>query len=513
MSKKNMINAKRILSFIMAMMIVVSIIPATSIVSNASSGYTQLSEDGFYLYVYNNPEEIVVPDSVQELVFYDSDVCDPIDCDNGRIVSISFNDCRIFTEELGSFAKLDLVKMVNCYMYDLQFLSENREITYIDLDSCHIKSLNGIQALSELEYLYLADVGIETIEEIKYNYNLEELILYNTCVTDLSPIEDMKIQHLDISNTLSIRDLTPVMTLDKLESFISINCEMAYTQELCHFLEDNRIYNCVSDEWENIQREVKGIADELFTYYMTDDEIIEATTGYIIDKMTYDTRVETDEDLSLTYNLRALGYALEGIGVCRNYSALATVLLQEAGILVYEIKSKDHIWNIINLDGEFFWLDVTWLDDSDEDFRTSDWYMNDNYFFVAHDELTHPSSMYETVNVGLELFFTIINPSRKAIRYKDGIILHTNFENADAEGMTVKWEWDNDSFIVEENEDGTITVISDGKGATMFTAQLMDEDGNVIAFDQVEINSKAGLFDRISGFFRSIFGLTKIYKY
>jgi hypothetical protein len=286
---------------------------------------------------------------------------------------------------------------------------------------------------------------------------------------------------------------------------------MAYTQELCNFLKKNFINNNVSKEWKNIQASVKNIADEIFTDDMTEEEIIEETIWYVVDKMEYDFRIYEDDDLSWEYNQRALGYALEGIGVCKNYSALATVLLQEAGILVYEIKSFDHIWNIVKLDDGFYWIDPTWLDGiSRDEMKESPYYMNNNYEFDDHIALTIPCSMYDNEYVP-EVIFAICAPTKTTIRYMDGIILHTTFEDGQLDGNMVRWSANNDNFEIEYNDDSTITIISDSNGYTYFTAELIDEEGNVLATDVIEIRSKAGLFARIGGFFRMIFNATQIY--
>jgi internalin A len=512
--KKEVIAMKKtnkILSFLLALLMVFSIIPATSITSSATDGYYELSYDGYYMDIYNNPYDVDVPSSVEDIYISDTELNESLELDNGKVNKITFRNCTINMDELGSFKKLDSLIFINCEFEDLTFLSKNKNMSFLDLDSCYMSSLNGIQYLPNLESLYVYDVGVESIDFLRHNKKLVELSLYNTCVTDLSPIENMNIEYLDISNTLSIRDLSPVMTLDNLCSFISINCEMAYTQELCNFLKKNFINNNVSKEWKNIQASVKNIADEIFTDDMTEEEIIEETIWYVVDKMEYDFRIYEDDDLSWEYNQRALGYALEGIGVCKNYSALATVLLQEAGILVYEIKSFDHIWNIVKLDDGFYWIDPTWLDGlSRDEMKESPYYMNNNYEFDDHIALTIPCSMYDNEYVP-EVIFAICAPTKTTIRYMDGIILHTTFEDGQLDGNMVRWSANNDNFEIEYNDDSTITIISDSNGYTYFTAELIDEEGNVLATDVIEIRSKAGLFARIGGFFRMIFNATQIY--
>lgn len=505
-------KTNRIISMLLVLVTLVSMVSVSGITASAMTGYYELSEDGWYMDIYNNPYGMEVPSSVEEIIINNAVLDDPLELDNGKVYHITFKNCSINMSELGDFDNVDSITIIDSELLDLTFLSENTDITYLDIDSCYMASLNGVQHLKNLQCLFIYHVGIESIEPIKHNKKLEQLTLCNTCVTDLAPVENMNLEFLDISNTLSIRDLSPVMTLDELDYFFSDNCEMAYTEELSKFIKKNRVENDMAEDWQEIQESVKDTADELFTSTMSDEEIIETTVEYVIDIMDYDYRVENDEDLSMEYNDKALAYALNGEGVCRNYSALTTVLLQEAGITVYEITGPNHIWNIIELGDEFYWVDVTWLD-GDEDFTQSPFYMANEFYFFAHeDAYTMPSSKYRP-DYAPKFIFTISAPSKTSIRYKDGITLHTSFEGEISEGAEVIWTFNNDNFEVTYNDDSTITIISQSNGYTYFTAELVDSNGNVIATDTIEMQSKAGFFDKIGGFFRSLFGTTKVYEY
>ena len=258
-----------------------------------------------------------------------------------------------------------------------------------------MSSFDALKKLSNLKILYFWNVGVESIDFIKGLDKLEELDLISTCVTDLSPIKNSNIKSLDISNSLSIKDLSPLMTLKNIKSFVSLNCEMLYTKELYDFLCKNNVYTNIEEKDLLIREKVEIIANDIFVDTMTETEKIETTVKYVVDKMEYDYNVLENEELSIMYNENALNYALQGVGCCRNYTILTTALLQLAGIDVYEIKNCDHIWNLIKLNNNFYWLDVTGLDDMTyEEMLISDNYMNDEYIFVDHEPLSVPISMY-----------------------------------------------------------------------------------------------------------------------
>lgn len=107
--------------------------------------------------------------------------------------------------------------------------------------------------------------------------------------------------------------------------------------------------------------------------------------------------------------------------------------------------------------------------------------------------------------------FSIQQPSRTEIRNKDGIILHANVDGTAPNGSYVKWESSNGNF--DKSADGSnLKIVAKNKGWTTFTAILCDADGNELARDTVEMYSKSGFFDKIGGFFRSLFGTTKVYE-
>ena len=91
-------------------------------------------------------------------------------------------------------------------------------------------------------------------------------------------------------------------------------------------------------------------------------------------------------------------------------------------------------------------------------------------------------------------------------------MLHADTQGEIPEGAEIKWSANNRNFKTENDEDSSVlTVISDSTGVTEFTATLIDENGNVIATDTIDLTSNASFFKKLAGFFREILGLTKIY--
>ncbi len=109
-------------------------------------------------------------------------------------------------------------------------------------------------------------------------------------------------------------------------------------------------------------------------------------------------------------------------------------------------------------------------------------------------------------------YVDIKTPSRTSIRYKDGIVLHANIVKTLPSGAKIKWTKDNNNFTMEPSADGkTCTIISNSDGKTTFTVTVTNSSGVVLDEEAIVMTSKAGFFDILGGFFRSLFGSTKIY--
>ena len=135
---------------------------------------------------------------------------------------------------------------------------------------------------------------------------------------------------------------------------------------------------------------------------------------------------------------------------------------------------------------------------------------NTTLYAVWQKNSTTPS---EPSNPDVDFTVRIQEPSRTTIRYNDGIILHAVVEGELPEGATIEWAVDNNNFEGGYSEDGMdCVIVSKNNGSTIVFLVVCDANDNVIAMDVIEMTSNAGFFQKIGGFFRSLFGTTKIYE-
>ncbi len=90
------------------------------------------------------------------------------------------------------------------------------------------------------------------------------------------------------------------------------------------------------------------------------------------------------------------GVVIEGVAVCQGYAELYSYLMTLVDIESYLCSSKllDHVWNILFIDGEYYYVDVTW-DDAVWDISGRVMHTN---FLCSYEEFkkTHVADDYDT---------------------------------------------------------------------------------------------------------------------
>lgn len=103
----------------------------------------------------------------------------------------------------------------------------------------------------------------------------------------------------------------------------------------------------------------------------------------------------------------------------------------------------------------------------------------------------------------------ILTPSSTEIKCGDGIILHV--DAVVPEGARIEWEASNSNFSYSYSADGKkCTIYSKEDGVTVFTARIVDANGNVLCEDEQAMTSKAGFLWKIIAFFKKLFGINRI---
>ena len=106
----------------------------------------------------------------------------------------------------------------------------------------------------------------------------------------------------------------------------------------------------------------RSVAEEIKTQTESKREMVELANLYLIDHVVYPKFV--DQNKSYLWN--AYGALVKGEAVCQGYAAAFNLLMQHLGIPVVNdygnSDSEPHVWNQVRIDGEWFYVDVTFND-------------------------------------------------------------------------------------------------------------------------------------------------------
>lgn len=107
---------------------------------------------------------------------------------------------------------------------------------------------------------------------------------------------------------------------------------------------------------------------------------------YIATHGQYDTISRVDDKNKIDERRRdAYGMLIDGIGVCQGYTLAYRLLLKEVGIDSGTVTSDsmNHVWNLIQIDGNWYHVDVTWDDPTEDRIGQS----QHVYFCLSEDKL------------------------------------------------------------------------------------------------------------------------------
>lgn len=245
---------------------------------------------------------------------------------------------------LPTIPNLESISLYNIFL-DLElnednivFLQNNPSIKYLELDG--ILLVPGVEEqLNKLETLRLGS-----------NLNVD---------IDFTKLSNLK--HLDL---IEIEPYTLAMHFNKEEYNTLLNAGVEINMD-----EEYRAMFLSANEKLDQIVENLGVTKE-----SNDREKLDAILLYTLDNLTYDPTIASlsQEELESTnlasefYQNGLLYAALEKeTAICGNYTALVEALSDRLGNPKdsFYMTSNTHAWNLMNIDGELYYVDSTWLDD------------------------------------------------------------------------------------------------------------------------------------------------------
>ncbi len=153
-------------------------------------------------------------------------------------------------------------------------------------------------------------------------------------------------------------------------------------------------YYDTADEEAKVDKVVNDFVSGINTNTMTDYEIIKKIHDFICSKTTYDNTAANNFEKYINYDMKAYAYLryayspygalVKGSSVCQGYALAFYRLCKELGYSVRFVSSLEHAWNIVGLDGKYYFVDATWDDNYFDGGKPESAY---TYFLVNYADL------------------------------------------------------------------------------------------------------------------------------
>lgn len=141
------------------------------------------------------------------------------------------------------------------------------------------------------------------------------------------------------------------------------------------------------EEIQAIDAKIDYVYNALITENMTIYDKIKTIHDYIIINTKYVREEETDASGNLLFPMgtnKAYGPLINYISSCGGYTDAMSLFLYKMGIQNYKVSSKEHIWNLVYIDGTWKHLDLTW---DDPITNTGEDVLTHNFFLITTQEL------------------------------------------------------------------------------------------------------------------------------
>lgn len=135
-----------------------------------------------------------------------------------------------------------------------------------------------------------------------------------------------------------------------------------------------------------LEKKVDELLHTIIKPHFTEFEKVKAIHDYLVLHTAYDL-VNQQNNTIPADSYTAYGALVKGVAVCDGYTKAAQLLLDRLGIenhyVVGTIQEGLHSWNIVKLNGQYYFMDVTW----DDPAPNKEGHIRYNYFLVTSEQL------------------------------------------------------------------------------------------------------------------------------
>lgn len=191
--------------------------------------------------------------------------------------------------------------------------------------------------------------------------NLEELTIISeiNIVLDFTKLSNLKKLQLD---TYRPYDLAIYLTTEEYKNLLGRGVDVSFDDEA-----DREKYLEISKRLDDIVNSLPVDKNS------SDKEKLDAILVYVLQNLSYDKEISNAVKLNMEYTDLAMSFYKGGLlygalekdsAICGNYAALVEALCNRLGLSKEScyLENDIHAWNLINIDGQLYFVDSTLLD-------------------------------------------------------------------------------------------------------------------------------------------------------
>lgn len=271
------------------------------------------------------------------------------------ILKISFMICLvivvyIFKDNIANFISYNII-----YKGSNQVLTYNEY--YLDYDYTYVQNIDTDSVKNYQEVLNMFYTILNSGDN-SYSFYCD----YDNCLNDVKNL---------ISDNVVISNINNFV--HPFNSFDSINIDIANSGKIT--VKNKKAYK--DEEIEYVKAYIDTFISSNINNEMNNYDKIKLFHDHIVNNTIYDK--DKANDKYTAYDLLTSGFA-----ICGGYSDIMAIYLNILGIQNYKVTSLNHIWNLVNLDGVWYHLDVTWDDPVASD---GNQYLIHNFFLISTSDL------------------------------------------------------------------------------------------------------------------------------
>ena len=267
-------------------------------------------------------------------------------CKNLQELTLIFDKDNVDASFLKDINCLKSLKTLTVKSSSSEIVFDSNNFSFLDKECISRLTLEGVSL--DCDFL-------EKFINLKYLSMSENF--FNTCI-DFTKFS--KLEVLDLQNN-HVYDIAMFLSND--------SCK--------HLFGDDKVKVLYSSE-DDVDLEVVCNNFRLSTFDIsdssTDREKLDEILIYVLDYLDYDPNLEEVKSqgnkafIDRYYKDGQLYGALHfppnsyGKAICGNYAALFTALANRVGLEAYYISGVGHAFNLVNIDGKYYYTDPTWLD-------------------------------------------------------------------------------------------------------------------------------------------------------